>query len=590
MDKEKLIKQHIKKYIKCIANILVILSVTFILVFISEFLIHGDAADVLRWMKYYDVEFLLTYLLVGILLAITTFACNHIGYGYLCTAIPVCTISIVNYYKLDMKGEQLSFQDFALAGELATMAGDLEISISMHLIWGVTFALIMALLLKEINFINFKKRFRSLGLVMCLIGVFSVYEISYGRDKVISHSFLLNLMNSAHVSDIKEPELYNKQKVDELLQKGRAAVVQPSVKPNVIMIMEESLFDPNTLEDVTLSKDPLENFHKYQEDFVGGNIIGPKIGGYTAQTEYEVLTGNSTDFTGVSNVAYMRYIDKNVHSMVGLFKKQGYATTAIHPYDGNFYSRDVVYKDMGFDEFITRDDFVEPKIINDFIADEEAFDRLIKEYEGSSNQPFFAHMVTMQNHTPYNAISNPTIRVEDEELSELTRDTLESYTTSLEQTDLALKELIGYFEKVDEPTIIVVYGDHIPILGEEVYEELGYLEVEQAKDYVEEASTPFFIWNNYGLEQKDYEYIDASYLGAVVLDYIGFKQDPYFNYLYEQLDEIKSYHSHFYVDGEGAIKGHEEITLEQATTLEDMWVLQYDKVFGKGYYKNTKKK
>ncbi|MHC1750344.1 MAG: LTA synthase family protein [Cellulosilyticaceae bacterium] len=567
-------------YVEKIAQVIIVANITFLLVFISEFIVRGDANDVVRWIFYSNSAFMLTYGLVLCVLLIGTFLLNNIASGYLLTSVLISVASIINFYKLDIKGEQLSVQDFALAGELATMAGDLEIKISLHIVWSVIFIILIYLMLREINFIKLKNRKRLISLLACIVLIVGVNENIYAKGHSVKSGFLLTLVNSAHASTIEMPEHYTKEHVKQITKDIKVESGPHAVKPNIIIVMDESFFNINTMKNLKLSDNPLKHFEAYQKQFSSGNIIGPKIGGYTAQTEYEVLTGNSTDFTGVNNVAYIRYIKPDVDSIVKIFKNEGYYATAIHPYDRKFYSRDEVYEDMGFDNFITQESFENSETINDYIMDKEAFKKVIQEYKQHDDTPFFAHIVTMQNHTPYQKKVNPDIRVQNDSLSQTTKDTVESYANALKATDDAIHELIQYFSAVKEPTVIMVFGDHIPILGESTYEELGYLQYNQASDYRNGASTPFLIWNNYDLPKKDYPYIDSSYLGSILLDSIGFKQDAYFNYMFNQIDTLRAYHTEFFIDGKGKFYDHDQMTPANKKLLEDMWQLQYDRIFG----------
>src|SRR5690606_15893724 len=78
---------------------------------------------------------------------------------------------------------------------------------------------------------------------------------------------------------------------------------------------------------------------------------------------------------------------------------------------------------------------------------------------------------------------------------------------------------------IEEPTILVYFGDHIPPIGNQLYQKLGFdIYGEKGK------KTPVLIWSNY-TRFKDKIDIDANMLGAYVLDLIGYNQYPFMNYL-----------------------------------------------------------
>ncbi|WP_282434452.1 sulfatase-like hydrolase/transferase [Desulfosporosinus acididurans] len=50
-----------------------------------------------------------------------------------------------------------------------------------------------------------------------------------------------------------------------------------------------------------------------------------------------------------------------IEALPSILHRQGYATSAIHTYDNWFYNRNNVYKEMGFDKFISKEFFDRPE-------------------------------------------------------------------------------------------------------------------------------------------------------------------------------------------------------------------------------------
>jgi hypothetical protein len=98
------------------------------------------------------------------------------------------------------------------------------------------------------------------------------------------------------------------------------------------------------------------------------------------------------------------------------------------------------------------------------------------------------------------------------------------------------------------------------------------------KDYFKLYQTPFILWDNYGLETKDFGYIDASYLGSTLFDHVGYTKDPYMNFLQEVKKEIKAYHPAFLIDKNGNFKSLEEANEEEASYLTKLWWMQYHRI------------
>lgn len=71
----------------------------------------------------------------------------------------------------------------------------------------------------------------------------------------------------------------------------------------------------------------------------------------------------------------------------------------------------------------------------------------------------------MQNHGSYKKVSGftPDVTVDGLNInSSSTYYELASYLSLIKRSDEALSELINYFNSIDEPTIILMFGDHQP--------------------------------------------------------------------------------------------------------------------------------
>ncbi|MBK5262794.1 MAG: LTA synthase family protein [Peptostreptococcaceae bacterium] len=130
-------------------------------------------------------------------------------------------------------------------------------------------------------------------------------------------------------------------------------ITDSTTKPsNIIMVQLESFFDPTTLKDVTFSGDPIPNFRKLQESGSSGYITVPSVGAGTANTEFEVMSGMNTRLFGPGEYPYKSVLkDKTTETMAYDLKNPGYSTHAIHNHRGDFYGRNIVFPNLGFDTF-----------------------------------------------------------------------------------------------------------------------------------------------------------------------------------------------------------------------------------------------
>ena len=143
---------------------------------------------------------------------------------------------------------------------------------------------------------------------------------------------------------------------------------------------------------------------------------------------------------------------------------------------------------MGFARMLFEDDITqELAYAGEWATDASLYKNLITEYENrDKSKPFFAHVVTTQNHGGHNweYTANGIYAVSDD-MEEKEKMCLETYANLLADADKALEELLTYFQNTEEPTLIVFWGDHSPELGQyginnidkqEALSEFGHME------------------------------------------------------------------------------------------------------------------
>ena len=103
--------------------------------------------------------------------------------------------------------------------------------------------------------------------------------------------------------------------------------INSEIKPNIVIIQLESFINPNWITDITLNQNPVSNFEKLSEEFTSGLLAVPALGGGTANTEFEVITGMSTDFFGTGEFPFNTIASKKtIPSLAYTLKDLGYKT------------------------------------------------------------------------------------------------------------------------------------------------------------------------------------------------------------------------------------------------------------------------
>lgn len=274
------------------------------------------------------------------------------------------------------------------------------------------------------------------------------------------------------------------------------------VPPNVIVILSESFFDVTRLEQLHFDRDVMERYHALQEESVSGKFYSRTLGYGTCNIEIEVLTGINNQFLAYGDdPLHWNPADLGAFTPVpAMMRSAGYYTSFLHMFNDSIYGRTQMFSHMGFDEMFFPSDFgaVDPeaaaaeaqgkywdyingKISGEFCSDDYMTDLLIGLYEQKGEDaPVFLYAASMENHTPHVMDKYPGYEFSftgDTPLSDAAKGTVFSYTQGSINAVDALCKLIDYFRQVDEPTLIVFYGDHRPGMGLDsggsVYAELG---------------------------------------------------------------------------------------------------------------------
>ncbi|MCD8132641.1 MAG: LTA synthase family protein [Clostridiales bacterium] len=352
--------------------------------------------------------------------------------------------------------------------------------------------------------------------------------------------------------------------------------------PNIIFIMNESWADLGNLGDLETNEDYMPFIHSLTENTIKGYVTVPVFGAGTSNSEYEALTGNTISFLPAGCNVYQSYLDSETPSLVSTVSSLGYSLTALHPYYRSGWNRESVYSLLGFTDFISLENIVDEDIIETykknsnvveyenllkeryddgdemllrrFISDSYDYKLIEEMYEArDDSEPFFVFNVTMQNHGGYSvSYSNFYQQIYTTNLS-TSYTKANRYLSLIKETDEAFEELVEYFSNADEPTVICMFGDHLPSIETEFYEELLGSDLDNLTTEQEmlRYETPFVIWANYDIEEAEVENISANYLSTLLSQVAGLPMTQYNKYLsvlYQTLPVISTVG---YVDSDG---------------------------------------
>lgn len=354
-------------------------------------------------------------------------------------------------------------------------------------------------------------------------------------------------------------------------------------KPDIILIMNESLADFSLVGDVNYNRDPLEYIHSMKENTIKGLDYVSVFGAGTSNSEFEAMTGNTMSFFPSGCNVYQQFMHESTFSISSYLKSLGYTCNAIHPSSGANWNRINTYNSMKFDRFYTIEDFKNPEYIR-YISDKESYKKIIELYEEHGrSSPMFMFDMTIQNHGGYLTNTNwdNPVYVEDSYYNEA-----KEFLSATKVSDDAFKYLVEYFEKKEDPVIICMFGDHWPSIETGFYEELlGKPQDEwELEDIQKRFATPFVIWANYDIDEAENVVIGNNLIENLLLKEAGIELPLYNQYVEKVSETIPVMNVNGYMDNSGQWhKYGPDETGEEAALLDNYKILQY------GYYSDSDK-
>lgn len=473
--------------------------------------------------------------------------------------IVLLILSLVNYYVNQFQGGNLNFSNLLAAGTALTVLDSYHFSMTSELWYSILYFCFFIALGFWCDIpgkgLKYHGAVTAASLVYCLAFYFGFWQSDYLSSRGIEgvywsvqengaqNGFLIGFGISIKDLNIAKPSGYSDSAVAQIIHETEESYqvpepVEKDSSPNIILIMNEAWSDLRVLGNVETSEPFMPFTDSLTENTIRGNLFVEILGGLTANTEFEVLTGDTLAFLTPTAIPYQLEISHDMYSLARVLKEQGYQTIAMHPSGAGAWNRNLVYDYFGFDTFIDVSRLEVPvETFRSYISDECDFNEIIWRYEHRDmDKPFFLFNVTIQNHGGYYHELDNTIHLEKIGNTAMYDngflDSAETYLNTIKVTDEAFENLLAYFSEVEEPTIICMFGDHQPLLGDifyqAVFEGSGLSETEQnARKFI----TPYVIWSNYDREYPEYGDMSSNYLGAAVLECAGVELPPYYKYL-----------------------------------------------------------
>lgn len=543
---------------------------------------------------------LANYLCIG---AVHFTLCALTNYIVLCCFVThlLCFLwGTANYYVSLFRGTPILPWDFTALGTAAAVADSYQFSISRQMgISLILLALLFLLLCRRMKSGRFrpsKNRLRARAAYLCAI-VACAYPVlqpnaletfgvrtdvwdqsgSYSKDGALA----VFLRNTQFMS-VEPPQDPSAQNVQRIAQ--QVAPVEPAVstdtRPNIIAIMNESWADFESFGNLSLSES-VTDFIDSLDNCIRGHCYTSVFGAGTSASEFEFLTGNSMAFLPSGSIPYQQYILEPSSSLASLLKENGYRTLAFHPGERTSWQRNQAYPLLGFDRFKCVEDMDVPITEeHGYVSDQSSFEQIIYEFEHKSPQErLFLFNVTIQNHGSYTVENYPAqVQLTDQPGR---YPMAEQYLTLANKTDESFKLLVDYFSRQQQPTIILMFGDHQPSVEQEFLDKAYGVTQDQMtmEQYMGRYQTPFLIWANYPLPQTELPVSSLNFLGQHLLSLSGIRNSVYGDYLsgFEQQFPVFTFVG--YMDADGKAYSHLESN-RYDSLIEDYRAFAYNNLFG----------
>lgn len=237
---------------------------------------------------------------------------------------------------------------------------------------------------------------------------------------------------------------------------------KPFVPRNIHLVLLESYWDPYRLKKAGYNQNPLSpEFRKLWKSTDYTLAMPPVFGGYTANSEFEVLCGFPVT---KDNVKFERQLKNSVPCLPHILADKGYRTIASHPNVPVFWNRVNAYRNIGFQTYWSIADFVQDDMNREFMADATLYRQVMEKIEPNlaKQEPILDYIVTYFGHWNYPLGPKRPNKV-------TAKSKVEEVTTYANTVYYKSRELMAFIEQVrkrDPDSIIAVFGDHLPFLGE----------------------------------------------------------------------------------------------------------------------------
>lgn len=480
---------------------------------------------------------LLNFLPVALVLALLYFAVGRAWIAFLGTSVLFLGFSIGNYFKLLFRDDPILFADMLILKEAGNMAANYDLALDKKLVTCLllvaagTVLLFFCVRAKPHKWVRLGGAAASIAVAACLAGTYldeglynktAHYEYLENQwsatQQYMARGFIYPFLHSIEDALPNPPEGYDENRAAAHLAAYSDADIPEDQKVNIIGIMLEAYNDFSKYPQLQLTDGVYGAYHALEAESYTGDLTTNIFAGGTIDTERAFLTG----------YAELENYRSATNSYVWYFKSQGYQALGDHPCFAWFYNRQNVNLYLGFDQYRFVEDHYGQFTGGGVAWDGIFFPELLDSCRTAMAEeaPLFSFSVTYQGHGPYDTTAcwwgaPEEFLVNHDSYTPEQQNIMANYFGSLADTGNRLSAFVDELRAMDEPVVLVVFGDHNPWMGDgnSVYEALGIsFDLATEEGFHNYYDTRYLIWAN-----------DAA-KAALGFDFVGQGPDlgPYF--------------------------------------------------------------
>ena len=413
-------------------------------------------------------------------------------------------------------------------------------------------------------------------------------HLSLTKDFTRESGFLLTFVAEIPSSYVVKPPNYSPAIVAGASRK----FLKPDIAPidssrgkrvNLIVYIVESFMDPEDL-GWHYTSDPIPNFRELQRTSTSGYCIVPGCFGGSINSEFEALTGMTLFFLPERSLPFRQFIKRPIPTLPSALKHLGYQTIAIQADPKTWFNREQVYNLLGFEKLVWlhEESGIERAAQGGWPSDKAVVKRIIQASQQA--RPFFIFAFPSGLHAPHNKglYRNSDLDVLDPPKGDAA-DEVKEYINEQRVSDQAIGMLIEYFRYQPDPTMIVVFGDHLPPLSDgalrSFYANLSGMS--RAEQDWRAHRVPLLVWTNFELPREKVE-MSMNYLPSYLLEKM--KITPSGFLALTDAVRLKLPILSSYVRGaDGSVWERYSLPREEKALVDDYQLLQYDLLLGRQY-------